>query len=146
MTLLNQIKAELEDLKNLFAKMTAPKEPEAKVEGEGSEPEAKVEVAPEVTAALDSLKDLEAKVSGIDLEAIKAEAKAELEASVKADLEKEFEARVASAAAEKLASAGAAPLATGAATKEDKQTLAAKGLKGRALTVAAMKIERGETL
>lgn len=152
MTILASIKAEIEELKNKFNSLmgTAPEAKPAKSEDEPKEEEPKGENEDEpkeeedkdkeAKAALTSLEALTAKVEGIDLEAIKAEAKAEVTAEIKADLEKEFEARVAAAAAEKLASNGAAPLQTGASTKEDKETL--KGLKGRALTAAVIKLER----
>jgi len=142
MTAIQAIKAELENLKAAFTAFIASKkdEPQGEPQGENQE----------LTAALSKLTELEATVGAIDLEAIKAEAKAdakaEIESEVKAELEKTFEDRVAAAAAEKLAAAGAAPLATGPATKDDKQSLSAKGLKGRALTVAALKQEKGETL
>jgi hypothetical protein len=155
MTILESIKAELAELRAKFTAQAPAPEPKAtettpEPKAGESTPEPKAEentpaageATPEPNADLIArLAQAEASVAGIDIEAIKTEAKetakAELKAEVSAELEKEFEAKVASAAAEKIAAQGVPALATGGLTKEDKQAL-----KGRALTVAAMKAEK----
>lgn len=166
MTILESIKAELAELRKKFAafavepkaedepkadepkadapkeeapKEDAPKEDEAPKADEPKEEEPTAEELEETNAevaeAFIRLQQIEDKASAIDIAAIKAELKTE----VSAELEKTFEARVASAAAEKVAAQGTAPLVTGALSKEDKQAL-----KGRALTIAAMKAEKSK--